>query len=156
MQLGSWCVMGARKYGSDTAGRDGKGRFRRGNAGRPKGARHRTTQAVEALLDGEAAALTRRAIELALAGDTVALRLCLERIAPPRREAPVSVEIPEIQSAGDLPKAIAALLQAAGRGDLTPGEAGRLAALVDVAGRALESHDIELRLRMLEEQQAQR
>ena len=136
--------------------RDPKGRFGPGNPGKPKGTRHRTTQAVEALLDGEAAALTRKAVELALEGDTTALRLCLERIAPPRREAPVTVEIPEIQTAGDLPKAIAVLLQAAGRGDLTPGEAGRLAALVGEAGKALELHDIEVRLQRLEEQQAQR
>ena len=148
--------MGARKYGSDTAGRDGKGRFRRGNAGKPRGARNRATQAVSALLDGEAAALTRKAVELALEGDTTALRLCLERIAPPRREAPVIVDIPEIQTAGDLPKAIAVLLQAAGRGDLTPGEAGRLAALVGEAGKALELHEIEVRLQRLEQQQAQR
>jgi hypothetical protein len=57
-------------------------------------------------------------------------------------------------TAGDLPKAITALLQAAARGDLTPGEAGRLAALVGEAGKALELHDIEERLRRLEEVQA--
>ena len=138
------------------AGRDPKGRFGPGNPGKPKGTRHRTTQAVEALLDGEAEVLTRKAVELALEGDTTALRLCLERIAPPRREAPVTVEIPVIETAGDLPKAIAVLLQAAGRGDLTPGEAGRLAALVGEAGRAIELHDLEVRLQRLEEQQAQR
>jgi len=147
--------MGARKSGPDT-GRDSKGRFGPGNAGKPRGSRHRTTQAVEALLDGEAEALTRKAVALAMEGDTTALRLCLERIAPPRREAPVTVEIPTIETAGDLPKAIAVLLQAAGRGDLTPGEAGRLAALVGEAGKALELHDIEARLQRLEGQQAQR
>ena len=147
--------MEARKSGTN-AGRDPKGRFGPGNPGKPKGTRHRTTQAVEALLDGEAEALTRKAVALAMEGDTTALRLCLERIAPPRREAPVTVDIPVIETAVDLPRAIAALLQAAGRGDLTPGEAGRLAALVGEAGKALELHDIESRLQRLEEQQAQR
>ena len=147
--------MDNRKCGAK-AGRDRSGRFGPGNSGKPKGTRHRTTQAVEALLDGEAEALTRKAVELALEGDTTALRLCLERIAPPRREAPVTVEIPNIEKAADLPKAIAVLLQAAGRGDLTPGEAGRLAALVGEAGKALELHDIDVRLQRLEEQQAQR
>lgn len=144
-----------RKCGTN-AGRDSQGRFARGNGGKPRGARHRATAAVEALLDGEAQALTRKAVELALEGDTTALRLCLERIAPPRREAPIVVDIPEIQTAGDLPKAISVLLQAAGRGDLTPGEAGRLAALVGEAGKALELHDIEVRLQRLEEQQLKR
>ena len=43
--------------------------------GKPKGARNRAPLAAEVLLDGEAEALTRKAIELALAGDTVALRI---------------------------------------------------------------------------------
>jgi hypothetical protein len=51
-------------------------------AGKPKGARHKTTLAVQALLDGEAEALTRKCIELAKEGDTTALRLCMERLAP--------------------------------------------------------------------------
>jgi hypothetical protein len=58
-------------------------------SGRPPGARHKATVAAEALLDGEAEGLTRKALEMALDGDTVALRLCLERILPPRRERPV-------------------------------------------------------------------
>ena len=63
--------------------------FRKGRsgnpAGRPPGSRNRATIAAEALLEGEAQALTRKAIELALAGDTTALRLCLERIVPQRK-----------------------------------------------------------------------
>ncbi len=70
------------------------GRFKPGQygnpAGKPKGTRHRTTMAIEALLDGEAEALSRKAIEMALAGDGVALRLCLERLLPARRDRPVS------------------------------------------------------------------
>ena len=50
-------------------------------AGKPKGARNKATLAVEALLDGEAEELTRKAIELAKAGDIPALRICLDRRA---------------------------------------------------------------------------
>jgi hypothetical protein len=39
---------------------------------------------VEALLNGEAEKLTRKAIDLGLAGDMAALRLCVDRIIPPR------------------------------------------------------------------------
>jgi hypothetical protein len=53
-------------------------------SGRPKGARHRTTVAIEALLEGEGEALTRKAIELAKSGDMQALRLCMDRLAPSR------------------------------------------------------------------------
>jgi len=65
-------------------------------AGRPPGARHKATVAAEAMLDGEVEALTRKAIELALAGDTTALRLCLDRILPPRCERPTSFELPRL------------------------------------------------------------
>ena len=57
-------------------------------SGRPVGARNRTTLAAEALLDGEAEALIRKAVELGLQGDLIALRICLDRILPKRRERP--------------------------------------------------------------------
>lgn len=38
-------------------------------AGKPKGTRHKATLAAEVLLNGEAEALTRKAIELAKAGE---------------------------------------------------------------------------------------
>jgi hypothetical protein len=73
------------------------GRFQKGHSGNPRGkpreARHRSTLAAEVLLDGEAEQLTRKAVELALGGDTTALRLCLDRIIPPRRERPVSLPL---------------------------------------------------------------
>jgi hypothetical protein len=55
-------------------------------AGRPKGARNKATVASETLLDGEAEAITRKAVEMALDGDTTALRLVMERILPPRKD----------------------------------------------------------------------
>jgi hypothetical protein len=66
-------------------------------SGRPKGARHRTTVAIEVLLEGEGEALTRKAIELAKAGDMQALRLCMDRLAPPRRDSPVVFDLPEMR-----------------------------------------------------------
>ena len=99
--------------------------FEPGNPGRPKGARHRITRAAEALLDGETEALTRKAIELALAGDGMALRLCLERILPPRKERPVDIELPSLTGAKDAVAASAALLAAVAGGEIAPGEATR-------------------------------
>src|SRR5258708_8865649 len=85
-----------------TAGKQRGRPFLRGEsgnpAGRPMGARHKATVAAEALLDGEAEALTRKAVEMALAGDGTALRLCLDRIIPPRRERPGRFKMPGLQS----------------------------------------------------------
>ena len=52
------------------------------------------TLAMEALLDGESEALTRKAIGLALGGDITALRLCLDRVLPPRKDRPINFEMP--------------------------------------------------------------
>ena len=120
-------------------------------AGRPKGARHRTTLAMEALLDGEAEALTRKAIELACEGDTVALRLCLDRLAPVRKDRHVVFDLPAIETTADLPKATNALLQAIAAGELTPSEAADIGKAVDAHVRAIEVTDIQERLARLEE-----
>ncbi len=100
------------------SGRNSDGTFAPGNTGKPPGSRHRATQAALALLDGEAEALTRKAVEMALGGDGAALRLCLERIAPPRCDAPVTFTLPPMQSAADAAKGAAAVLAAVAAGDL--------------------------------------
>jgi hypothetical protein len=53
------------------------------------------------LLEGEAEALTRRAVELAFAGGPTAMRLCIERILPLCRERMVRFPLPRIESAAD-------------------------------------------------------
>src|SRR5215472_10464442 len=70
--------------------------------GRPAGARNKKTLAAAILLEGEAEALTRRAVDLALAGDPTAMRLCIERILPPCRERSVKFALPPIESAADI------------------------------------------------------
>jgi hypothetical protein len=92
--------------------------------GRPKGARNKTTLAIEALLEGQHEALTQAAIGKALEGDTAALRLCLDRIAPARKDAPISFALPPIKSASDTVQASSSLLEAVAAGEVTPDEAG--------------------------------
>src|SRR5512143_4099790 len=125
--------------------------FQPGNPGRPKGSRHKYLLAIEALLDGEAEGLTRKAIELALAGDTVALRLCLERIAPPRKDRPVTFPLPPIQTAADGAAAMAAILQSVAAGEITPDEAETVAGLVEIHRRVVETTELEARLAQLEQ-----
>jgi hypothetical protein len=119
-------------------------------AGKPKGTRNRTTLAVEALLDGEAETLTRKAIGRALEGDMAALRLCLDRIAPPRKERFVQVELPALERAADAVRASAAIMAALGEGLLTPSEAAEVGKLVDNYVRALTATEFETRLAQLE------
>jgi hypothetical protein len=106
-----------------------------------------------ALLDGQAEALTQKAVQLALAGDTTALRLCLERLVPPRKDAPIAFTVPAMQSAVDAAMAAGAVLQATAAGDLTPTEGAALMGLVDAFRKALETSELETRLAALEARQ---
>jgi hypothetical protein len=124
--------------------------------GKPKGTRHRVTMAAEILLEGEAEAITRKAIELAKAGDGPALRLCMDRIYPARKDRPVRFRLPPLEKVGDAVAANAALVGAVASGDLTPSEAGELAKLVDAYTRAVEATDIQDRLTKLEAAQVKR
>lgn len=128
--------------------------FRKGKSGNPKGkpagCLNRVTRAAQELLDGEAEALTRKAVDMALAGDTVALRLCLERIVPPRKERPVSVDLPGIDKPSDLAQVTAALLAAAAQGTITPSEAQALGSLAEAHRKTLETLELEQRISALE------
>lgn len=131
-------------------GRNSDGTFAAGNPGKPKGARHKATQAALALLDGEAEALTRQAVNMALEGDTTALRLCLERIAPPRRDAPVTFDLPRMETAVDAANAAGSVLDAVAQGELTPTEGAHVMALVETFRRTLETTALEARLTKIE------
>lgn len=124
---------------------------RSGNpAGKPPGTLNRTTRAAQTLLDGEAEGLTRKAIELALEGNIQALKLCIERLVPPRKERIVDMKLPEFSGVDSLPGLTAALLQAVSSGDLTVGEAAGLSSLVANHGKALELAELEKRIVALE------
>jgi len=124
---------------------------RSGNpAGRQRGSRNQSTLMAEILLEGEAEALTRRAIELALDGDTTALKLCLERIVPQRRSRALSFDLPPIERVGDLAGAIGSVLQEASCGRLLLDEAAALVGMMETKRRVLETIDLEQRLQALE------
>jgi hypothetical protein len=125
--------------------------FQPGNAGRPRGSRGKATVAAEKLLDGEAKALTRKAIDLAKEGDTTALRLCLERIVPPRKDRPVSFSVPSIANVNEAASLMSALVAAVASGGVTPCEASEVAKVIAGYLETLKISELENRLRLLEE-----
>ena len=126
--------------------------FEPGNAGRPKGSRNRVTVAVEKLLEADAENIAKVAVEFAKGGDTTLIKAVLDRVAPPRKEATIKVALPPIQSPADAPAVAARLIEAVAAGEIAPGEAQSLAALLESYRRQSELADIETRLRALEEQ----
>jgi Family of unknown function (DUF5681) len=124
---------------------------RSGNpAGRPRGAGKRASQAMQELLDGEVQALARKLVELALDGNTTALRMCLDRIGPMRRQPTTALKLPPVRDAADLAGTMTAIIAAAGKGEISPDEGGRLARLIETFLRAVETRDFERRLQLLE------
>jgi hypothetical protein len=107
--------------------------------GRPKGARNRATVAAEALLEGEAEALTRKTIELALAGDPAALRLCLERILPPRKDRPLHFSLPPESGPQDPAGAMRAIVEALAAGQITPSEATAAIQVIEACRRVADA-----------------
>ncbi len=131
------------------------GQFKPGQSGnptgKPRGARHRATVAAEALLDGEAEALTRRAVELALEGDTTALKMCMDRILPPRKGRPINFTLPELTNTGDLRATALAILGAVSEGDISPEEAAAVAPLIEGVRKTMETDELSRRLEALEQ-----
>jgi hypothetical protein len=120
--------------------------------GRPAGSRNRATLAIESLLEGEAETLARKVVELAKTGDLQALRICMDRLAPPRKDSPVAFDLPELRTVGDAVMAMGALLKAVADGDLTPSEAAEITRLVQAFANIIESSEFEDRIQKLEEE----
>jgi hypothetical protein len=143
----------------NTAGKQRGRPFQKGQSGnpdgRPKGSRNATTLALENLLDGQATALTQKAIDLALAGDMAALRLCLDRILPPRKDRPVTFTLPPIDSAQDAAATVSAVLAAVATGEITPADAGEISKLIESYVRAFETAELAERLERVERMTSQ-
>ena len=141
----------------NTAGKQRGRPFRKGRSGnpsgKPRGTRHKTTMAVQTLLEGEAEALTRKCVELAMEGDTTALRLCMERLAPAVKSRAVNLRLPPIETAADILKAQAATIGAMANGDITPDEAVTIANVLEAKRRTIETVQMEERIARLEQQQ---
>ena len=126
-------------------------------AGRPMGSRNKMTVLAEKLFDeklfGEdkkADAIITKAIELAGNGDTACIRLCLDRIAPPRKDRPVCFALPRMTESKDAASASAAIVAAVAAGELTPMETTELSKVVDGYARTLQAVEFEERLSKLE------
>jgi hypothetical protein len=119
-------------------------------AGRRSGLRNRATLLAEQLLEGEAPALARKVLEMALAGDAAAMRLCLDRLIAPRRERPVRLALPALRDAGDLGAAMAQVTAAAGQGAITPAEACEFSQVLETYSRAVATSDFDRRLKEVE------
>ena len=138
----------------------GSSKFKKGVSGNPSGkkpgTRHRITLAMEELLNGEAGTLTRKAIELALEGDLTALRLCLDRICPPRKSRAINIQLPNTKTVIGISNAQAVVVQAVGDGTLIPEEGQILSNILEARRKSVETEELAQRIKTLEEIAEQR
>ena len=136
------------------SGQFGKGTS--GNpSGRPAGSRNHATLLMESILEGEAEQLTQKAIELALGGDITALRLCLERLIPPRKDRPIHLLLPPIENVQQISLAMTRVSAAIGEGEITPMEGEVLANILAAHKAVLVTGDLERRMDELEQRMSQ-
>lgn len=116
--------------------------------GRPKGIRDRRTS-LRDLLEPHAPGLVAKAVELALAGDSAALRMCLDRLIPPAKAKDEPVSLPPISdSLADTGRSV---LDALARGQIGPDDAGAVMSAIASQVRIVDAVEVEARLRALEE-----
>ncbi len=129
--------------------------FQKGRSGNPNGkpgggALNKSTIVTRSLLDGEAEALVRKLVQLALEGDPACLRICLERLIPLKKDAPIEIDLPDIGAVAGIPKLFSVLIAKLREG-ITPSEARTVMDLARGACKALEAAEFEQRITALEE-----
>jgi hypothetical protein len=105
---------------------------------------------MEGLLADDAEAIGRKAIAMAKQGDMAAIRLCMDRLSPPRKDEPVAFELPPLDKPADSVAAAAEIAAAVAAGELTPSEAADLAKVIDIYVRAIATTAFDERLTKLE------
>lgn len=131
------------------------GQFAKGSSGNPKGkpegSRNKVTIAAENVLEEEAEKLSRKAVELAMKGDGTALRLCIERILPVKKERKVKFDLGEVNGVADHPAAQGRIAKAVSNAELAPSEGLALTSMLDAQRRSLETAELAERLARIEE-----
>ena len=122
--------------------------------GRPPGSRNKTRSGGQDLLDEHAAGLTRNCIVYAMRGDPSAMRICMERAVPVRREASIRLSLARIRTAQDMEKAAEKTTRAVARGKITPAQGETMMNLLESHGRIIEKGQYESRLEKLEQSMA--
>ena len=114
--------------------------------GRPEGSRNRATILAQVLLDGQAEELIQKCVQMALDGDSTAMRLCIERLVPPRKDSPVNLDLPKMEGVEDTVKAMSVISSGVAEREITPSEGQILSGMVENYRKAIETTELEQRI----------
>nr|WP_301101093.1 hypothetical protein [Propionivibrio sp.] len=109
---------------------------------------------VRQLLDPHREELVAKAVEMAMAGDGIALRLCLDRISPPPRSESPPVRIPGLAAGGSMSDKARAILAAAGKALISPDTATMMLGAIANAAKIIEADELADRITALESKTA--
>ncbi len=149
--------MAPSKNVSKTASQRNKGQFKRGTKGGPgrsQGSRNKATIMLEKLMMAGGKAVVKAVITAAKNGDMQAAKMVVDRLVPVPRVRCVQIDLPAIETANDVLKALTATLAAMAAGELAPDEAATVAGVIEVKRRAVETVDLERRIAAIEEARA--
>jgi hypothetical protein len=141
---------------STDTGRDGGGRFRSGNRGRPRGAKGRAAVLAMQVLDDATGEIARKAVEMAKAGNTTCIATILKlRIpAPKERSQQEPIQIPQLECAQDGMIALRMIASAAAFGSIDGDHARALTMVVQAFIESWKIADLEQRVLALEDHQS--
>ena len=133
--------------------------WKKGHAANPTGKnqhtyRNKAARAAESLFDGEVEHLTRRCVDMALAGDPQAMRICMDRLLPPVKSRPFKFKIPELRTIADAQNALSTIIAATACGAILSDDAATLASIISAFVRTTEVAELESRLCALEKANA--
>ena len=117
----------------------------------PNGSRNKTTKKMKELLEKYSESILQKCMSMALKGDRVALKLCVERLFPARPDGYIQMPLPRTQTMQDLAESSQRVIQAITRGNITPADGEALSRILDDRRRVIESVEWEARIAALEQ-----
>ena len=121
----------------------------KGVSGNPAG-RKPGAERVRQLLEPKRDELINKAVELALAGDVTALRICIDRLAPPPRAEAAPIKIPGVMSSKTPAENARAIVGAAGKGLISTDNAAMMLGAIANAAKIIEVDELAVRIAALE------
>jgi hypothetical protein len=120
-------------------------------AGRPKGSRNQATLLAIAAMEGELDTIVKSIIKAAKEGDLTAAKLVVDKLVPAAKDRPMTLALPKVI---DIPSCLLAqttLVDAVSSGELLAGEGQVLSGLIENQRRSLETQQLEMRLKAVED-----
>ena len=125
-----------------------------GGPGRPEGSRNKATLLLDQIATDEGQEILRKVVEAAKSGDARSAEIILSRIWPVRKGRPVSLQLPLIETAADIVKALGVVAGAVGAGEITADEGAAVATVLETKRKALETSELEARITALEKERS--